>query len=320
MKRVVLLLFFSFLLITASSQHTANPFSTYEQKIPGSNQTFVMKPIPAGSFLLGSPATEKRRDADEGPQKKITISAFWMSAHEVTRDAFDVFFKDENTSANDDVDAITRPSPQYIDLSWGMGKEGGYPVNSMSQMAALMYCRWLYHKTGVFYRLPTEAEWEYACRAGSTTAFYFGNDSTQLDQYAWYAGNSEDRYHKTGEKLPNAWGLYDMLGNVMEWTLDHYEANRYASLTAGSKDPAVAPNKDKYPKTLRGGGFASTAGELRSANRTASDPDWNVRDPQIPQSKWWLTDASWVGIRLVRPLKQPGATEINQFFKKYLGR
>lgn len=320
MKRVVLLLFFSLLLNNARSQNTTNPFATYEQKIPGSNQVFTMKPIPAGSFLLGSPVTEKRRDADEGPQKKISISAFWMSAHEVTRDAFDVFFKDENTSANDDVDAITRPSPQYIDLSWGMGKEGGYPVNSMSQMAALMYCRWLYNKTGVFYRLPTEAEWEYACRAGSSTTFYFGNDSTQLDKYAWYAGNSEDRYHKVGEKLPNAWGLYDMLGNVMEWTLDHYDANRYTGVSAGSKDPAMAPSKDKYPKTLRGGGFASTAGELRSANRTASDPDWNIRDPQIPQSKWWLTDASWVGIRLVRPLKQPGAAEINQFFTKYLGR
>lgn len=320
MKRVVLLLFFSLLLNNARSQNTTNPFATYEQKIPGSNQVFTMKPIPAGSFLLGSPVTEKRRDADEGPQKKISISAFWMSAHEVTRDAFDVFFKDENTSANDDVDAITRPSPQYIDLSWGMGKEGGYPVNSMSQMAALMYCRWLYNKTGMFYRLPTEAEWEYACRAGSSTTFYFGNDSTQLDKYAWYAGNSEDRYHKVGEKLPNAWGLYDMLGNVMEWTLDHYDANRYTGVSEGSKDPAMAPSKDKYPKTLRGGGFASTAGELRSANRTASDPDWNIRDPQIPQSKWWLTDASWVGIRLVRPLKQPGAAEINQFFTKYLGR
>lgn len=320
MKRVVLLLFFSLLLNNARSQNTTNPFATYEQKIPGSNQVFTMKPIPAGSFLMGSPVTEKRRDADEGPQKKISISAFWMSAHEVTRDAFDVFFKDENTSANDDVDAITRPSPQYIDLSWGMGKEGGYPVNSMSQMAALMYCRWLYNKTGMFYRLPTEAEWEYACRAGSSTTFYFGNDSTQLDKYAWYAGNSEDRYHKVGEKLPNAWGLYDMLGNVMEWTLDHYDANRYTGVSAGSKDPAMAPSKDKYPKTLRGGGFASTAGELRSANRTASDPDWNIRDPQIPQSKWWLTDASWVGIRLVRPLKQPGAAEINQFFTKYLGR
>ncbi len=121
------------------AQQPATNFTRYEQSLPGSTLRFTMQPIPAGTFLLGSPATEKRRETDEGPQQKIKLSAFWMSTHEVTRDAFDVFFKDENTSANDDVDAITRPSPQYIDLSWGMGKEGGFPVNSMSQMAALMY-------------------------------------------------------------------------------------------------------------------------------------------------------------------------------------
>lgn len=319
MKRVAFLLFSSLLFTMSWAQQPTTHFTRYEQSLPGSTLRFTMQPIPAGTFLLGSPATEKRRETDEGPQQKIKLSAFWMSTHEVTRDAFDVFFKDENTSANDDVDAITRPSPQYIDLSWGMGKEGGFPVNSMSQMAALMYCRWLYDKTGIFYRLPTEAEWEYACRAGSTTTYYFGNDSTQLDKYAWYANNSEDKFHKVGEKLPNAWGLYDMLGNLMEWTMDHYEANRYSSLT-GTTDPMMAPMKKKYPKTLRGGGFAQTAGELRSANRIASHPDWNVRDPQIPQSKWWLTDGSWVGIRLVRPLQTPSAKEINDFFNKYLGR
>lgn len=219
MKRVVFLFFFSLLLTMGWAQHSKTDFTSFDQSLPGSTLRFSMKPIPAGEFLLGSAVTEKRRLPDEGPQKKIAISAFWMSAHEVTRDAFDVFYKDENTSANDDVDAITRPSPQYVDLSWGMGKEGGYPVNSMSQFAALMYCRWLYHKTGIFYRLPTEAEWEYACRAGSNTAYYFGNDSLQLGKYAWYAGNSDDKFHKVGEKLPNAWGLYDMLGNLMEWTL-----------------------------------------------------------------------------------------------------
>jgi formylglycine-generating enzyme required for sulfatase activity len=318
-KRVFFLLFSCLLFTSAIAQQAASAFTPYLQTIPGSSLGFTMNPIPAGDFVMGSPATEKNRKPDEGPQQKIRLSAFWMSTHEVTRDAFDVFFKDENTSANDDVDAITRPSPQYIDLSWGMGKEGGYPVNSMSQMAALMYCRWLYNKTGIFYRLPTEAEWEYACRAGTTTAYYFGNDSSQLDKYAWYAGNSEDKFHKVGEKLPNAWGLYDMLGNLMEWTMDHYEANRYSQLS-GAANPMVAANKSKYPKTLRGGGFAQTAGELRSANRIASHPDWNIRDPQIPQSKWWLTDGSWVGIRLVRPLQTPSAKEINDFFNKYLGR
>ncbi len=268
---------------------------------------------------MGSSAAEKNRDADEGPQQKIHLSAFWMGAFEVTRDEFDVFYKDENTSENVDVDAITRPSPQYVDLSWGMGKKGGYPVNSMSQFAALMYCRWLYQKTGIFYRLPTEAEWEYACRAGTTTAYFFGDDISQLDKYAWYADNSEEKFHKTGQKLPNPWGLYDMLGNVMEWTLDHYNANGYANLT-NSTDPVATPNPVRYPKALRGGGFNEPATELRSANRFKSDPVWNRRDPQIPKSKWWLTEASWVGFRLVRPLLQPDAAEVNNFFKKYLGK
>ncbi len=278
-----------------------------------------MAPIPSGSFLLGSPESEQKRSLNEGPQQKIMISPFWMSTTEITRDAFDVFFKDENTSANEDVDAITRPSPQYVDLSWGMGKEGGYPVNSMSQLAALMYCRWLYGKTGIFYRLPTEAEWEYACRAGTTTAYYFGNDSTELGKYAWYLANSDDKYHKVGEKLPNAWGLYDMLGNMMEWTLDHYDEKRYQKPIT-EKDPFVEPKMAKYPKTLRGGGFTETAGELRSAKRFHSDPVWNQRDPQIPKSKWWLTEARWVGFRIVRPQVQPSADEINQFFKKYIGK
>ncbi len=293
-------------------------FSTYSQKIPNSSLSFKMVPVKAGSVLLGSPATEPKRMQDEGPQKNIRLSAFWMGAYEVTRDEFDVFYKDETTSMNEDVDAITRPSAQYVDLSWGMGKEGGYPVNSMSQYAALMYCRWLYKKTGIFYRLPTEAEWEYACRAGSTSAFYFGDDSTQLGDNAWYEKNSENKFHKVGEKKPNAWGLYDMLGNVMEWTMDHYDAKAYTTL-AGT-DPMVSYSPKKYPKSLRGGGFISQANEMRSAKRFPSDPEWNKRDPQIPKSKWWLTDGSFVGIRVVRPLQQPSAEQINQFYQTYLGQ
>lgn len=318
MKRVFLSL--SLLIISQhiQAQVTDNNFKPYEQTIPGSTLHFKMMPIPSGNFLMGSPVTEKNRNTNEGPQKNIKLSAFWMGAYEVTRDEFDVFYKDETTSMNEDVDAITRPSPQYVDLSWGMGKEGGYPVNSMSQFGALMYCRWLYQKTGIFYRLPTEAEWEYACRARTTTAYYFGDDVSQLDKYAWYDKNSDDKFQKVGQKLPNAWGLYDMLGNLMEWTIDHYQEDRYATIT--DTDPMVAANPSKYPKALRGGGFTETATELRSANRFHSDPEWNKRDPQIPKSKWWLTEARWVGFRVVRPLQQPSATEINNFFKKYLGR
>jgi formylglycine-generating enzyme required for sulfatase activity len=265
---------------------------------------------------MGSKATEKNRKADEGPQKEIQVAAFWMGAYEVTRDELDVFLKDESTSQNITDDAITRPSAQYVDLSWGMGKEGGYPANSMSQRTAIMYCRWLYEKTKIFYRLPTEAEWEYACRAGTQTAYYFGNDPALLGKHAWYAKNSEDKFHKVGLKLPNPWGLYDMLGNLMEWTLNHYTPNAYVNYK--SIDSVPVANPKKYPKSVRGGGFSETAFELRSANRFHSDPVWNKRDPQIPKSKWWLTEAKNIGIRLVRPLVQPSEQEINEFFKTYL--
>ena len=314
---VTVLIIFSWPIMYA--QDSVKIFSTYKFIVPGSQLQSKMVPVDAGSFLMGSSNTESNRDKDEGPQRKVSIAAFWMGAFEVTRDEFDVFYKDETTSANSDVDAVTRPSPQYIDFSFGMGKEGGYPVNSLSQHSALMYCRWLYKKTGIFYRLPTEAEWEYACRAGSKTAFYFGNDEQQLKNYAWYKNNSENKFQKVGLKLPNAWGLYDMLGNVCEWTLDHYEENRMENLKDNSSDPFVAPGQGNYPKALRGGGFVNDGKELRCANRFKSDRLWNRRDPQIPKSKWWLTDAPSVGFRIIRPLEQPSTDKIDEFFNKYLG-
>jgi formylglycine-generating enzyme required for sulfatase activity len=317
-------LFFLFAAIAnhqlAYPQDSVKTFSAYQFTIPGSGLQCAMVPISSGSFLMGSNENEKGRKEDEGPQRTVSISAFWMGAYEVTRDEFDVFYKDETTSANSAVDAVTRPSPQYIDFSGGMGKEGGYPVNSLSQYAALMYCRWLYNKTEIFYRLPTEAEWEYACRAGTSTRFYFGDDEKQLDKYAWYETNSNSKFQKTGLKLPNARGLYDMLGNVCEWTLDHYEAKRLENLTDNAADPVVAPNKSKYPKALKGGGYLSAAADIRCAARFKSDPVWNKRDPQIPKSKWWLTDALDVGFRIIRPQEQPTPEQVNEFFMQYLGR
>jgi len=313
-------IYISFILLlvfcTNNAQNNTTTFAPYQQKIDGSALSFKMMPIQAGKFIIGSKATEKNRKTNEGPQKEIQVPAFWMGAYEVTRDELDVFLKDESTSQNITDDAITRPSAQYVDLSWGMGKEGGYPANSMSQRTAIMYCRWLYEKTKIFYRLPTEAEWEYACRAGTQTAYYFGNDPALLSKHGWYAKNSEDKFHKVGLKLPNPWGLYDMLGNLMEWTLNHYTPNAYVNYK--SIDSVPVANPKKYPKSVRGGGFSETAIELRSANRLHSDPVWNKRDPQIPKSKWWLTEAKNIGIRLVRPMAQPSEQEINEFFKTYL--
>jgi formylglycine-generating enzyme required for sulfatase activity len=306
-------------MVSATSTFAQQPkeFEAYTATIPGSEISFKMIPVPAGSFNMGSPETEKGRAADEGPQKTIELSAFWMGEKEVTHDEFLLFFNDESIPRNSDVDAVTRPTTQYIDLSWGMGKQGGFPFNSMSQRTALMYCRWLYKKTGTFYRLPTEAEWEYACRAGTKTAYPFGEDSAAIGDYAWYAANSENKYHKTGTKKPNAWGLYDMLGNVAEWTLDQYTENYLSS--AAAKDPYTEPTS-RYPKTLKGGGFSTPALMMRSAARFKSEASWNKRDPQIPKSKWWLTDAAAIGFRVLSPLKQPTAEEAEAFYNKYLNK
>lgn len=320
MKRIFVLLFIFGCCQFIQAQDSSKTFAAYKFLIPGSGVQCIMVPVNGGSFLFGSSEAEKKKDADETPQRKVFIPSFWMGTYEVSRDEFDVFYKDVTTSENSDVDAITRPSPQYIDFSLGMGKEGGYPVNSLSQYGALMYCRWLYNKTGFFYRLPSEAEWEYACRAGSTTTYYFGNDETQLNKYAWYEENSNGKFQKSGLKLPNVWGLYDMLGNVCEWTLDHYEEKRLLKLQDSTGNIFIAANKARYPKALRGGGFNDAAIELRCANRFKSDPSWNRRDPQIPKSKWWLTDAAAVGFRIIRPLEQPTAEQVNEFFKQYLGK
>lgn len=307
------------LLFTSSMSVYAQSFKQYQQSIPNSTVKFTMVPIPAGSFTMGSPADEKGRDADEGPQKVIQISAFWMGATEVTFAEWDLFFKNLDIPQTKEitVDAVSRPTAQYIDLTWGMGRDPKNAANSMSQQAAIMYCKWLYEQTGIFYRLPTEAEWEYACRAGSKTAFPFGNNAESLSQYGHYAVNSGDKYHKTAELKPNAWGLYDMLGNLSEWTLDQYKNKAYEDLSNNAKDPVVPPGS-RYPRVVRGGSYMDQSKELRCANRIPSSADWNQRDPQIPKSKWWLTDGMFVGFRVVRPLKQPSKEEINKFFEAYL--
>lgn len=307
------------LLVTLSvhPQTADSSFSEYEQTIPGTAIKFKMVPIKGGRFLMGSPENEKGRGTDEGPQRTLIVSSFWMGMYEVTHDEFDLFFKDPYTSQNNQADAITRPSPQYVDLSWDMGREGGFPVNSMQQRTALMYCRWLYNKTGLFYRLPTEAEWEYACRAGSSSPYFFGDEEKKLEKFAWYKKNSREAYHKVGQLQPNAFGLYDMLGNVSEWVLDQYDENYFIKTKDETTDPVAEPLAP-HPHLLKGGSYVDDAEELRCANRIRWQPEWNRRDPQIPKSKWWLTDAPFAGFRLVRPLKQPSAAEIEKFFTLYL--
>lgn len=300
-----------------SAQNNNADFKAYKQDIPGTGKSFAMVPVVAGSFIMGSNDKATIKRADEQPAHTISVDAFWMGAYEVTYDEYDAFSKDESLEHHSDVDAVTSPTPPYIDLTLGMGKEGGFPANSMQQYGAMMYCKWLYKKTGIFFRLPTEAEWEYACRAGTATVYPFGDDSASLKKYAWYAANSGGHYHKVGELQPNAWGLYDMLGNVGEWTLDQYDENFYSTVADGSTNP-LKPPTTKHPKVVRGGTYDDDASITRSAIRIKSDPIWNRRDPQMPKSKWWNADAPFIGFRIIRPLKQPTAAEAEAFYNQYL--
>ena len=196
---------------------------------------------------------------------------------------------------------MTRPTPPYGDASFGFGK-GRQPVINITHHAAMEYTRWLSQATGKSYRLPTEAEWEYAARGGTTTPYSFGDDATELDAYAWYAANSGDRPHPVGQKKPNAWGLYDMHGNVAEWCLDQYAPDFYARSPA--KAPVLLPSDRRYPYVARGGSWADDPKQLRSAARRGSTEAWSRRDPQSPQSIWWHTDAMFVGFRIVRAVEE----------------
>lgn len=318
MRLACILFFLTIFSMQALIAQPDTSFKAYQQTIPGTDLKFSMLPVPAGKFTMGSPVNAMIKETDEQPAHTVFINAFWMGSHEVTYPEYDAFAKDENTSFNSPVDAVTRPTQPYIEMTLGMGNTSGYPATSMQQFGALMYCRWLYQQTGIFYRLPTEAEWEYACRAGSATVYPFGNTAKELGDYAWYEGNSGGHYHKTGERKPNAWGLYDMLGNVSEWVLDQYDEDFYHA-SADSMAPVRLPTA-KTPRIVRGGNYNDVAKELRSANRVRSNPAWNSRDPQMPKSRWWNVDAPFIGFRILRPLQQPSAEEADAFFKAYLGK
>jgi formylglycine-generating enzyme required for sulfatase activity len=288
----------------------------YTETVPGSDVKFDMIALPGGTFLMGSPESEAGRAVDEGPQHPVRIQPFWMGKCEVTWDEYDVFWRNntgdkemqrdaEKRGEQKEIDAQSRPTPPYSDETFGHGREH-QPVLAITHHAAMEYCRWLSEKTKKTYRLPTEAEWEYAARAGTRTAYFFGDDPKQLVDYAWYAENSEEHAHPVAEKKPNSWGLYDMYGNVAEWCLDHYVRDFYATspLDKPLVEPAALPVSLRFPDATRGGSWADKPARLRSAARRASDKSWIKRDPQRPQSIWWLTNGDFVGFRIMRPVDE----------------
>lgn len=306
----------------------SSDFVGYDEKIPGSDITVSMVPIQGGTFLMGSPPNEPGRKGDEGPQKEVKVDPFWMGAYEITWEQYSQFLderpgniKSREVTLKDgskmEVDGVSTATLMYIDMSFGMGRTG-FPAINMTQYAAMMYARWLFTKTGHFYRLPTEAEWEYACRSGSTTAYYFGDSPKELDKFAWFKGNSGSGYKKVGTKAPNAFGLYDMHGNVSEWTADQYIEDYFKKMKGNpAHDPYVRPTT-LYPRSVRGGSWMDDEQGLRSARRQGSSNVWKQRDPQMPKSIWWLTDAPFVGFRLVRPKDTPSKEEIEKYWIKVM--
>ncbi|MEM1325108.1 MAG: formylglycine-generating enzyme family protein [Bacteroidota bacterium] len=291
----------------------------YTEKVPGTASEFKMIYVKSGDFKMGLSEDHNFFEETEGAPKTVSVDAFWMGETEVTYDQFTYFQyrKQDNDQSkiakvNYEADAITRPTPPYEDMSFGMGTVGGFPAVSMTQQAALRYCRWLYLKTGHFYRLPTEAEWEYACRAGAEE---IETDAEELEEVAWYYENAYESFHKTKEKEPNDWGFYDMLGNVTEWTLDQYTKDYHAQLEEDADNPWHRPTL-KYAHTTRGGSFEEDPEDCHCAARIPSTPRWQRRDPQIPKSKWWNTDAAFVGFRVVRPSKEISHEEAIMFYEE----
>lgn len=245
---------------SAASSAAAGTVKTYVETLPDSVVKVNMVGLPAGSVTIGA--------------KKVAVKSFWIADLETPWEAFDVFLASGAPSPAYDqttysADAIVRPSKSYIlpDLGWG---HHGYPAINVSFLNATMFCRWLSSKTGKKYRLPTEAEWEYACRADSKTE----PTKAELPKLAWYGAT---RTHPVGKKLPNGWKLYDMLGNVGEWATD----------LAGKP-------------VLCGPTFKDPLAKIKPSTRAYQVPAWQETDPQLPKSRWWLSDGNFCGFRIVR--------------------
>lgn len=305
---------------------------SYVATIPGTDVGFTMIPIVGGKFTMGSPTNENGRHEDEGPQFEVTVEPFWMGKYEVTWAEYKQYmglslaFKRlqkrglRRVNSENEIDAVTAPSSLYDpSYTFAEGQGNDQPAATMTQFAAKQYTKWLSLISEDFYRLPTEAEWEYACRAGTNTAYYFGNDSSNLKEYAWFGSNAGEERHAVGKLIPNPWGLHDMYGNVAEWVLDRYDKDGYRHVEAGStvtSQQAFRQPTQTYPRVVRGGSFELERENCRSASRLGSNKDWGMGDPCYPKSPWWYTTspASGVGFRLLRPLTVPVTREERNAF------
>ena len=305
----------------------------YAQKIEGTEIVIEMIPIPGGTFSMGCPEDAEYGYDDEKPQVEVTIQPFWMAKTETTWAQFDLYrelhdvFKEfqranyRKVTEENKIDAITVASNLYdSSFTYNGGDAPETPAATMTPYTARQFTKWLSLGTGVFYRLPYESEWEYACRAGSTSAWHFGDDEEMLEEYGWFEDNSDDERQPVGQLKPNDFGLYDMHGNVAEWVLDQYQEDWFATLAEQENlSPATAfrePDK-AYPRVARGGSWEMDADSCRSGFRLSSDdPEWKSEDPNYPKSPWWYTSepSTGVGFRVIRPLLGPTERSAKEYF------
>ena len=300
-------------------------FENYIEQVPGTSQTISMVAIPGGTFKMGSDSKEPFHKEDEAPVRDVTVSPFFMSEIQVTWDQYWTFISQTmsegrtppeviyENNTRPDLDAVSGPTSPYgnPDQGWGIGLQ---PAITMTHYGAETFCQWLSLITGKKYRLPTEAEWEYAARGGTETPYFFeGNPKDYSDHgfmrrffaakteiisdYVIYRKNSNNRTHEPDMVKPNPFGLKNMFGNVWEYCADKYSAKAYSKTGLSVTDP-LETEGDEY--VIRGGFYNSDAADLRSAARGYTDHnDWIKTDPQQPKSIWWYTDMKGIGFRII---------------------
>lgn len=306
----------------------------YTQRIPGTDISFEMIPVPGGAFTFGSPEDADEFVEDEGPTVPLKVKPMWVAKTETRWDMYKEYmrmygvfkqFESQGVRAVDDsnlADSVTAPTELYDpSFTFEYGTKATLPAVTMTQYAAQQFTKWLSRMTGAQYRLPTEAEWEYAARAGTTTAYSWGDDLDDIDEYAWYFDNSLEGPGDVGTKKPNPFGLHDMHGNAAEWTINQYTEDGYQWIQDESLGDATAAAR--WPEDLeagfvaRGGSWEMDPPALRSASRLASEDEaWKEEDPNFPLSPWWFTSdpSRGVGFRLFRSYEPLPKETITKFW------
>lgn len=296
-------------------------FADFTETIPGTSVSFRMVAVPGGRFRMGSPDGEPLRKDDEGPVHEVELSPFWIGEVEVSWDEYLAFFKATSSQGRTEgqavttrrVDAVSGPTPPWGAPDQGWGK-GSRPAITMTWHAANVYCQWLSKVTGKKYRLPTEAEWEYACRGGTNTPYFFeGNpkkltsegllkkifkpDTSGISSYVIYKANSNYKTADPSFVKPNPFGIKNMPGNVAEFCSDYYSPDAYKNDTIAINPRGPSAGKERV---IRGGSFKSDVRDVRSASRDFTKTKaWLATDPQMPKSIWWYSDCIDVGFRVV---------------------